>query len=198
MLWARTRQRLGGPLQRRVVVVLLAVVAAAGIAWGAVSAVDVDLTALSIAVAVLFGAVSSYQNSSLQRRQHTVSVLASFSTAETLAASDAVVARLLANGTPITDSIPAEQDRHLINLLDFYEFVSRLSLVGALDTKLVLALRGSTIDRTWRLAQPYITARRTATGAVLYDAMEEFVNRYQLVVVPAPRGADRRPVDRPL
>lgn len=178
------------PVKRRRTVVAVALVVVVAIAWGAVVGDSLDLTALSIAVATGFGAISSFQSAQMQRRQHTIDLLAAFQTADTLAASDAHVASLMRRTAHIDDDIDPEDDRYLINLLDYYEFISLSARNGHVDPATVVLLRGPAMVALWRCSSRYVTARRARYGPGLYAATEAFVTGAMAHLLPSePAGA---------
>lgn len=134
-----------------------------------------DLTALSIAVAVIFGAVTSLQNAHMHRRTYTIQLLAAFSTAETLSASDARMARMIATRRTIDGNIDEETDCHVINLLDYYEFICCAARRRHIDAATVLQLRGSAMRSAYLVCSPYLAARRENFGSDLYMGYESFL-----------------------
>lgn len=164
-----------GSSWRRILAAALASVAALVIILAALRADERNLTAMSVAVAIVFGAVTSVQNARMQRRDHTIALLSAFSTAEPLAASDAQVARLLATEEFVDGTIDAEVDHHLIHVLDYYEFICGAALRRHIDAATVVALRGGAMAVTYDACQPYIRDRRGRFGPALYASFETFV-----------------------
>ena len=173
-----------GTTPRRAFVVVGFIICAATIIFFSLRADDRDLTALSVAVAVVFGAVTSLQNAQMQRRDHTLSLLSAFSTADALAASDAQVSRLVARGVTVGGDLDEDDDCHVTHVLDYYEFICRSAQRKQIDALTVVALRGLAMAATYRVCQRYINDRRAIYGVDLYRAFESFVLDYRLVSGP--------------
>lgn len=137
-----------------------------------------ELMAISIGIAIVFGLVSAMQNEFGERRRMTVELLGAFSTADSLAGSDTAVARFLAKDSAIGADVDAEFDRHLIQVMDYYEFLCRSAHSGAIDRRMLRALRGGAIAVLYGRSQGYISARRQMYGQGLYSMIEWFVDEY--------------------
>ena len=179
-----------GPWSRRVVVAVLAVLVALAIIGVSLQGDERNLTAISIAVAVVFGAITSVQNARMQRRDHTITLLSAFSTADVLSESDARIARVFAVHSSISGSVDAEIDLHLIRVLDYYEFICGAALRRHIDADMVTALRGHAMQIAYQACLPYIEERRQRYGPELYRAFETFVTQeVGNPAAPAVRGA---------
>jgi hypothetical protein len=181
--------KIGSP-GRRFVVASVAVFVSGAIVALSLLGRDKDLTALSIAVAVLFGTVTSLQNAHMHRRAHTIKLLTAFSTAETLSASDYRMARIIASGRRIDDDVDAETDMHVINLLDYYEFICCAALHRHIDPAIVVELRGSAMRAAYAACSPYLAARRDRISKGLYSGYHKFLAEHDLL--PAPSATDPR------
>lgn len=182
------------PLWARRIAVTLAALLVLGITAsrtlnGQVS--ESELTAISIAIALVFGLITALQNALGDRRRTTVELLGAFSTADALAASDATVARRLATGEPIGAEVDAEFDRSLIHILDYYEYLCRAARSGAVDRTMLKNLRGPSVALLFDQAQDYVADRRAKFGPELYCMTEWFVNDYCRPVFAS------APADRP-
>jgi hypothetical protein len=134
---------------------------------------DINETAASILVAVLFGVVTVYQQRQAQRRQHTVGLLTAFQSADHLAAADIWMATRISRNEPVDGDIDPADERYVIAMLDYYEFLAELALRGLLDTPLLVRLRGGTMSRCFSLCRAYVEDRRRRAGPELYRCLEE-------------------------
>jgi hypothetical protein len=135
---------------------------------------DINETAASILVAVLFGAVTVFQQRQAQRRQHTVGLLTAFQSADQLAAADTWMAIRISSNQEVDADIDPADERCVIAILDYYEFLAELALRGLVDTPLLVRLRGGTMSRCFHLCRPYVEDRRRRAGAEIYRCLEEF------------------------
>jgi hypothetical protein len=135
---------------------------------------DINETAASILVAVVFGAVTVFQQRQAQRRQHTVGLLTAFQSADQLAAADIWMATRISRGQEVGADIGRADERHVITMLDYYEFLAVLALRGLVDTPLLVRLRGGTMSRCFYLCRGYIEDRRRHAGPEIYRCLEEF------------------------
>jgi hypothetical protein len=172
------RWRLAHPVLRIAVqggvVAVLAVAAFSYLSGGGA----IDETAASVLVAVVFGAGTVLQLRQSQRRQHTVELMTTFQSSEILSAADVWMARRISAHRAIEVDVPADDERHVIALLDYYEFLSSLALRGLVDIPLLLSLRGGTMTRCFDLCCGYIDDRRANLGADLYRSFMVFVDEY--------------------
>jgi len=137
---------------------------------------DVDETAASILIAVVFGVVTVFQQRQAQRRQHTVALLTAFQSADQLAAADVWMASRISNHHEVTADIPEPDECHVITMLDYYEFLAVLALRGMVDTPLLVRLRGGTMQRCFDLCRTYVEDRRLRTGSDIYRCLEDFAS----------------------
>jgi hypothetical protein len=134
---------------------------------------DINETAASILVAVLFGVVTVYQQRQAQRRQHTVGLITAFQSADQLAAADVWMATRISRNEPVDADIGRADERYVITILDYYEFLAELALRGLVDTPLLVRLRGGTMSRCFSLCRPYVEDRRRRAGPEIYRCLEE-------------------------
>lgn len=174
----RVRWHLANPLVRLLtqagVVALLVV---AGFAFLSVGNA-INETAASILVAVVFGVGTVLQLRQTQRRQHTVELLTNFQSTEALSAADMWMAQRIASHRQIETDLPFEEERHVIAMLDYYEFLSSLALRAFVDIPLLLSQRGGTMLRCLEICRDYITDRRATVGDELYGCFEVFVGEH--------------------
>lgn len=139
------------------------------------------LTASSVFVAVILGVVGFVENRRAQRRSYTVSLVSNFMLSGQLARSDFQMTRLINTGTRLDGhTIDDETDAHVINLLDYYEFLATAHADGALDPDVILHVRGGPMSRAYDVCEQYIEDRRTSLGAPnLYRNYCTLVGRYR-------------------
>ncbi|HEU5108112.1 MAG TPA: hypothetical protein VFT95_06100 [Micromonosporaceae bacterium] len=135
---------------------------------------DVNETAASILIAVVFGVVTVLQQRQAQKRQHTVALITAFQSADHLAAADVWMASRVSGRREVTGDIPADDECHVITILDYYEFLAVLAMRGIVDTPLLVRLRGGTMQRCFDLCRSYIEDRRLRAGPELYRCLEDF------------------------
>jgi hypothetical protein len=176
----RTRLRwyLVSPVLRLAIqAVMVAAAALAGFAFLSIGNA-INETAASILVAVVFGVATVLQLRQSQRRQYTVTLLTNLQSTETLWAADMWMAQRIASHRPIDADVPADDMRHVISLLDYYEFLASLALRGSIEIPLLMNLRGGTMSRCYDLCRDYITDCRAHIGAELYISFDTFVDEY--------------------
>jgi len=185
MRWRLSRK----PLRLVVQGICLAALALAGFAFLRTSG-EINETAASVLVAVVFGAVTVLQQRQSQRRQHTVGLLNAFQSAERLSSADVWMASRITSGRAVGADLAEDDERYVIPLLDYYEFLAVLAVRGLVDVPLLLNLRGGTMTRCFDLCRGYIDDRRGRAGAEIYQALEllaaEYRRRMRGSVEPAP------------
>lgn len=175
----RFRWGLANPLLRNLVQAgALAGVVIAGFA-GLRLGDRIDATSASVLVAVFFGAATVLQLRQSQRRQYTVELLTNFQTTDSLAAADMWMAARIAGHREVSKDLPADELRHAITMLDYYEFLATLALRGFVDVSMLRSLRGGTMSRCHDLCRTYITACRKEIGDELYRCFELFVDEHR-------------------
>jgi hypothetical protein len=167
---------------------------------------EINETAASVLIAVVFGVATVLQLRQSQRRQHTVELITVFQSSEALATADTWMAARIASHQPVEPDVPPDHERHVITLLDYYEFLSSLALRGLVDVPLLLSLRGGTMTRCYRICRRYVDDRRSNVGPELYHCFELFGAEYSrrarrgsrpAAAGRAPVGASQAPVDVP-
>lgn len=174
----RLRWSLASPVLRVTTQGVVTAILAAATFIVVTSGSEINETAASVLVAIVFGVATVYQVRQSQRRQHTVELLNAFQSSEVLSAADVWMVRRIAAHQPIGCKPPEDDDRHVISLLDYYEFLAALALRGLVDVPLLLSLRGGTMTRCMRLCRGYIDHRRTTVGNELYRCFEALVDEY--------------------
>ena len=137
------------------------------------------LTAVSILVAAITWLMTRLNERSDRRVAHTATVIASLSTSERLGASSAEVTRLINSGRPVTAEIDPKTESHVIDILDYYEFVTALCAGGVVDKDTITLLRGRLMQRTWAICEPYIMHTRTVQARDVYAGFERFVKNIE-------------------
>ena len=139
------------------------------------------LTFLSILVAIIFGVIGYRQNQLAQKKSHTVNLLENFSSNETLATSDFKMTRLINSDKKLDGyEIEDDADSYVINLLDYYEFLSTSYVHGVLDREILLHIRGGAMSRAYFVCEKYISDRRKILNAPnLYRNYENLVMEYR-------------------
>lgn len=140
--------------------------------------VRVHETAASILVAVVFGAATVLQTRQTQRRQHSVELIMNFQTTDALVAADAWMACRIAAHEPVGPEVSADEARHVITMLDYYEFLSALALRGYVDVRMLLGLRGGAMSRCYECCRDYIDHRREHVGDELYRSVQVLTLEY--------------------
>jgi hypothetical protein len=138
----------------------------------------VNETAASILVAVVFGAATVLQTRQTQRRQHSVELIMSFQTTDALVAADVWMADRIESGEPVGPALPADEQRHVVTMLDYYEFLSSLALRGYVDVRMLLGLRGGAMSRCYECCREYIDHRREHVGDELYRSVQVLVREH--------------------
>lgn len=139
---------------------------------------DIDETAASILVAAVFGVATVLQLRQTQRRQHTIGLLTNFQSTESLNAADMWMAQRIATRLPIDDDLSPDDRRHVIAMLDYYEFLASLALRGFIDVPLLVELRCGAMRRSLHICWDYIMRCREEIGAELYRSLEIFVREH--------------------
>lgn len=157
------------------------------------SGAAVDETAASVLVAVVFGVTTVLQLRQSQRRQHTVELITGFQNSEVLAAADTWMTTQIGSRRQVAIDIPPADERHVIAILDYYEFLSSLAIRGLVDVSLLLSLRGGTMLRCYAVCRTYVEHRRRTVGGELYQSFGLFVEEYGRRARKIGRPADPSP-----
>lgn len=175
----QARWRLAHPVPR--IVLQAAVVAVSTVAAFAFLTMrsQINETAASVLVAVVFGVATVLQVRQTQRRQHTIELVTAFQGSEVLAAADTWMASRIASRREVEADIAVDAGGgHLITMLDYYEFLAALALRGHVDVRLLLNLRGGAMMRAFDISRTYIEHRRRVVGPELYRSFEVFVEEF--------------------
>ncbi|MFY1693759.1 DUF4760 domain-containing protein [Plantactinospora sp. WMMB782] len=174
MRWRLARR----PIRLVVQAVALAALVMAGFTFLSTNS-EINETAASILVAVVFGAMTVLQQRQSQRRQYTVGLITAFQSAETLSQADVWMARRISAHQPVGADLTDDDEQHVLPLLDYYEFLAVLAVRGLVDVPLLLNLRGGTMTRCFELCRGYVQDRRVLTGNEIYQALELLATEYR-------------------
>ena len=145
-------------------------------------AVSTDVLAAAIALFSLVIAVSTFILTTVSNRrhairQHTIDVLSIVNQDGPVMRSQLVIADWNRTDRQISDDdLSLEDDRVVIAVLDYYDFVSAMALKGELDVDAIVTLLGGRMLATTERLQTYIQKRRERLHrARLYEPLQTFV-----------------------
>lgn len=134
------------------------------------------LTALSVLAALFTWYVTHRRDVYHKRIEYTAEVLSALSTSDRLSESSFQVTRLINQGVRISlADIDPDVERHVVDILDYYEFLCDLYTKRVIDQKTVIQLRGRLMRRTWNLCEQYVRETGEAQKRTVYDGFENFV-----------------------
>jgi hypothetical protein len=134
------------------------------------------LTTCAILVALVTWWVTFLQARRTERVARTAEIIANLSVAEALAEATYQVTRLINAGVRVRyESLDESSERHVVKILDYYEYMCDLYESGILSKKTIIALRGNLMARTWETCEDYILETRRRQGRQVYAAFERFV-----------------------
>jgi hypothetical protein len=134
------------------------------------------LTSCAILVALVTWWVAYQQARRSERAARTAEVIANLSTSEALAEATYQVTRLINGGKQVRyTSLDESTERHVVKILDYYEYMCELCDSGILSRETVVSLRGNLMARTYDACQDYILETRRRQGRQVYEAFERLV-----------------------
>ena len=134
------------------------------------------LTALSILIATITGLTTYIQNRKAQKVAHTASVIANISTSERLAESSFCITKLINSKQQISlAGLDPKTESHMVDILDYYEFLCDLYEAGVINRLTLIELRGQLMKRTWEVCETYIMETRLIQNRQVYSGFEKFV-----------------------
>lgn len=136
-----------------------------------------DLTLASIIIGIVLASVGYLQAQSQTLTNRTLDLISNISLDETLSASDFRMARWIKQGARFGGDVDEEVDRHIINLLDYYEFLGVAWEQGAVHEATLMIVRCGPMVRAWDVNERYIEDRRRTLGA------PNLYRRYETLVV---------------
>jgi hypothetical protein len=168
------------------------------------------LTSCAILVALMTWWVTFLQARRTERVARTAEVIANLSVAEPLAEATYQVTRLINDGARVLySSLDESTERHVVKILDYYEYICELYESGILSRPTIISLRGNLMARTWDTCGDYIAETRRRQGRQVYAAFERFVTSLparapsppslppSLPVAPVPPAGSSSPAGRP-
>lgn len=134
------------------------------------------LTAISIFVALVTWLVSHRSDIKAQRVAYTANVLSALSTNDRLAESSFQVTKLINGGARVSmRDLDPGIEAHVVDILDYYEFLCDLYIKRVVDRRTILQLRGRLMRRTWNVCETYIRETGDLQNRKVYDGFEQFV-----------------------
>ncbi|HTU74232.1 MAG TPA: hypothetical protein VMG38_12010 [Trebonia sp.] len=134
------------------------------------------LTSCAVLVALVTWWVTYQQARRSERVTRTAEVIANLSISEPLAEATYQVTRLINNGERVLyRSLDESTERHLVKILDYYEYMCDLYESGVLSRATIASLRGNLMARTYDACEDYILETRRRQGRQVYAAFERFV-----------------------
>ncbi|HEY0100291.1 MAG TPA: hypothetical protein VGB76_15175 [Pyrinomonadaceae bacterium] len=134
------------------------------------------LTAISILIATITWLLTYFQDRSARRVAHTADIIAGISTSDRLAESSFQVTKLINSGTKVSLSeIDPKTESHVVDILDYYEFLCDLYASHVLSRRTIVDLRGRLMKRTWDICETYIKETRKLQNRMVYLGFEKFV-----------------------
>ncbi len=136
------------------------------------------LTACSILFALITWYISHSHDRAAKRVEYTAEVISALSTSDRLAASSFSVTKLVNGGIKVSmENIDDETEAHVVDILDYYEFVCDLYAKDVVDRDTIVQLRGRLMRRTWQVCEPYIEATGKRQDRTIYNGFKHFVQQ---------------------
>lgn len=134
------------------------------------------LTSGAILVALVTWLLTFQQVRRSERAARTAEVIANLSVSETLAEATYQVTKLINDGQLVLySSLQESTERHVVKILDYYEYMCELYESGILSKRTIVILRGQLMARTYDTCENYILETRNRQGRQVYEAFERFV-----------------------
>jgi hypothetical protein len=134
------------------------------------------LTSCTILVALVTWWVTFQQARRSERAARTADVIANLSVSEALAEATYQVTRLINDGERVLySSLDESTERHVVKILDYYEYMCDLYESGILSKETIVSLRGNLMVRTYTTCEDYILETRRRQERQVYAAFERFV-----------------------
>lgn len=138
--------------------------------------VDDLLTSCAILVALVTWWLTFWQARRTERVARTAEIIANLSVSEALGEATYQVTKLINNRARVLyDSLDESSERHVVKILDYYEYMCDLYESGILSKRTIVSLRGNLMARTWDTCEDYILETRRRQGRQVYAAFERFV-----------------------
>ncbi len=134
------------------------------------------LTSATILVALVTWWVTFRQARRSERVARTAEIIANLSVSDALAEATFQVTRLINAGEKVLyDSLDESSERHVVKILDYYEYICDLYESGILSKETIISLRGNLMARTYDICEAYILETRRRQNRQVYAAFERFV-----------------------
>lgn len=105
----------------------------------------------------------------------TAQIIANLSVSDSLAEGTYRVTRLINEGRKISyNTLDQETERHVVKILDYYEYMCELYESGILSRPTIVSLRGRLMVHTWDTCKDYILETRQRQKREIYSAFERF------------------------
>lgn len=138
------------------------------------------LTSGAIMVALITWWVTFRQSRRSEKVARTAEVIANLSVSDALAEATYQVTKLINDGTKISySSLDENTERHVVKILDYYEYMCELYESGILSKSTIAALRGNLMARTYVTCGNYIQETRKRQNRQVYEAFERFVEDFR-------------------
>jgi hypothetical protein len=134
------------------------------------------LTSCAVLVALVTWWVTFQHARRSERSSRTAEVIANLSVSDALAEATYQVTRLINDRERILyNSVDESTERHIVKILDYYEYMCDLYETGILSRETIVSLRGNLMARTYDTCQDYILETRSRQERQVYAAFERFV-----------------------
>jgi len=142
------------------------------------------LTSLSILLALITWLITFLRDRKIRKMNLTALTVANISTNERLAEANFQMAILINENKKIdVENLDITVERHIIDLLDYYEYLCELFHCNILDKNTVIHIRGGAILKTYKLCDDYIFAiRKKQNRPQLYSQFEQFAIEMEDIV----------------
>lgn len=136
------------------------------------------LTAASVVVAIVVYVFGYRERLIFERRQNTINLLSEIFRDGPVQEGHAQIVRWIVEKKQIeSDRLPEQEEKLLIPLLEFYDFISDAALNGVIDKELVILHRGGGMRSAHALVKNYIRDRKTTLGRPnVFAPFEQFVD----------------------
>jgi uncharacterized protein DUF4760 len=136
------------------------------------------LTSGAILVALVTWWVTFQQARRSEKIARTAGVIENLSVSESLSEATFQVTKLINDGRSISyNTLDPATERHVVKILDYYEYMCELYESGILSKTTIATLRGRLMIRTWDICEHYISETRQRQRREIYSAFERFVHQ---------------------
>jgi hypothetical protein len=136
------------------------------------------LTSGAILVALVTWWVTFQQARRSEKIARTARVIENLSVSDSLAEATYQVTKLINDAKKISyNTLDPATERHVVKILDYYEYMCELYESGILSKATITTLRGRLMIRTWDTCQHYILETRNRQQREIYSSFERFVKQ---------------------